>query len=157
MNSAPQGVAHAFKKVDGGKLADDFVIEPLTAASVEAMNNGARTCYTAATATTFGAIKAQDVQTLPAAFQNARFADDWSYRAACAARSWTRPHAQQAIVGLIPSGGEVRTDFNFSVESKRVLNDHHEVSDADNIKQDASIDVYGRNKVPESPTGGGKP
>ena len=38
-------------------------------------------------------------------------------------------------------GGE---DFNFNLEHKRVLNHTFEPDDADNIKQDMSIDVYGR-------------
>ena len=38
-------------------------------------------------------------------------------------------------------GGE---DFNFNLEYKRVLNHTFEPDDADNIKQDMSIDVYGR-------------
>ena len=40
----------------------------------------------------------------------------------------------------------MRSDFNFSVEDKRVLNMENVVSDSDNIKQDLSIDVYGREK-----------
>lgn len=42
--------------------------------------------------------------------------------------------------------GKVRGDFNFTTEgdNKRVLNVKHEVKDSDNIKQDMSIDVYGR-------------
>lgn len=45
----------------------------------------------------------------------------------------------------MPSG-EVRSDFNFDIDgdNKRVLNAEHVVDDSDNIKQDMSIDVYGR-------------
>ena len=45
--------------------------------------------------------------------------------------------------------GKVRTAFNFSLEDKRVLNLEVEVSDADNVKQDISIDVYGRKEKVE--------
>ena len=47
--------------------------------------------------------------------------------------------------GLVPSG-EVRNDFNLDTDgdNKRVLNVEHVVNDSDNIKQDMSIDVYGR-------------
>lgn len=38
----------------------------------------------------------------------------------------------------------IRSDYNFSLEDKRILNAVHEVKDSDNIKQDLSIDVYGR-------------
>lgn len=46
---------------------------------------------------------------------------------------------------IVPSG-EVRDDFNHVTEgdNKRMLNVEHEVNDSDNIKQDMSIDVYGR-------------
>jgi hypothetical protein len=49
---------------------------------------------------------------------------------------------------MIPVG-TVRSDFNFKVEDKRILNQEHEVKDEDNIKQDLSIDVYGRKKEDE--------
>ena len=45
--------------------------------------------------------------------------------------------------GILPLGS-VRKDWNFSLQDKRVLNFENEVSDSDNIKQDISIDVYGR-------------
>ena len=40
--------------------------------------------------------------------------------------------------------GQSKSNFNFNLDEKRVLNFENEVSDADNIKQDMSIDVYGR-------------
>lgn len=40
--------------------------------------------------------------------------------------------------------GNSKTDWNYNVDHKRVLNLVHEVTDEDNIKQDKSIDVYGR-------------
>lgn len=40
--------------------------------------------------------------------------------------------------------GKLRSDFHLDLTYKRVLNMEHVVSDADNIKQDISIDVYGR-------------
>jgi len=40
--------------------------------------------------------------------------------------------------------GKVRGGFNFNLEDKRVLNYENIVNDSDNIKQDISIDVYGR-------------
>ena len=45
--------------------------------------------------------------------------------------------------GILPLG-QSRKDWNFSLQDKRVLNFENEVSDSDNIKQDISIDVYGR-------------
>lgn len=53
---------------------------------------------------------------------------------------------------LVPLG-HTRRQFNFNIEEKRVLNFENEVSDSDNIKQDMSIDVYGRKEedAPEPP------
>jgi phosphatidylinositol glycan class S len=44
---------------------------------------------------------------------------------------------------LVPLG-KVRTNFNFNLDNKRVLNFENVVTDDDNVKQDMSIDVYGR-------------
>jgi hypothetical protein len=43
----------------------------------------------------------------------------------------------------------VRSNFNFTLEDKRVLNFENVVDDSDNIKQDISIDVYGRKEKAE--------
>lgn len=43
----------------------------------------------------------------------------------------------------MPLGGS-RAGFNFNLDDKRVINMVNEVSDEDNVKQDMSIDVYGR-------------
>lgn len=48
--------------------------------------------------------------------------------------------------------GQTRTKFNFNLDEKRVLNFENEVSDDDNIKQDMSIDVYGRKDDDPAPT-----
>lgn len=40
--------------------------------------------------------------------------------------------------------GKVKSNFNFNLDDKRVLNFDNVVSDDDNVKQDISIDVYGR-------------
>jgi phosphatidylinositol glycan class S len=45
--------------------------------------------------------------------------------------------------------GTSRSDWNFSLEFKRVLNFENVVTDDDNVKQDMSIDVYGRKKEEE--------
>ena len=44
----------------------------------------------------------------------------------------------------------VRNNFNFSTDQRRVLNFEHIVSESDNIKQDMSIDVYGRTEKEEA-------
>lgn len=42
--------------------------------------------------------------------------------------------------------GQVKGNFNYNLDNKRVINFENVVNDDDNIKQDISIDVYGRNK-----------
>lgn len=44
----------------------------------------------------------------------------------------------------------MKSKWNFSLVDKRVLNFDNEVSDSDNIKQDLSIDVYGRAEKAEA-------
>ena len=40
--------------------------------------------------------------------------------------------------------GRAKANFNYNLDEKRVLNFENVVNDDDNIKQDISIDVYGR-------------
>jgi hypothetical protein len=40
--------------------------------------------------------------------------------------------------------GHAKNNFNYNLDEKRVLNFENVVNDDDNIKQDISIDVYGR-------------
>lgn len=47
---------------------------------------------------------------------------------------------------LVPLG-QVKSGFNFDTTDRRVLNFEYSVTDDDNIKQDISIDVYGRKEV----------
>ena len=82
---------------------------------------------------------------LQAAFQGVSFCNDWVERCEAAARTWQRHDAQQKLMGIVPPGTS-RSDWNFSLEFKRVLNFENTVSDEDNVKQDMSIDVYGRQK-----------
>lgn len=56
------------------------------------------------------------------------------------------PHASYYPCRDIVPLGKVRSNWNFSLEDKRVLNFVNVVSDEDNIRQDLSIDVYGRKK-----------
>ena len=40
--------------------------------------------------------------------------------------------------------GQNKSNFNYNLDEKRVLNFENIVDDSDNVKQDMSIDVYGR-------------
>ena len=46
--------------------------------------------------------------------------------------------------------GQLKSNFNYSTADKRVLNADNIVNDDDNIKQDLSIDVYGRTAKEEA-------
>ena len=80
--------------------------------------------------------------------------------------SWSReelrrtmqPFTRFCCSDLVPLG-QTRTKFNFNLDEKRVLNFENVVSDDDNIKQDMSIDVYGRQDKEETaePTVAEKP
>ncbi|KAL2621827.1 hypothetical protein R1flu_002032 [Riccia fluitans] len=137
------GLAHCFTKDADQKLMDTFVIEPIPAGGLECMDNGGRTCYKHAHGTNLGVALKQDVSLLPPEFQGGRFAEDFDFRTKCASRTWKRDHAEEFLMKLVPTDG-VRSDWNFSLEDKRILNMENIVSDEDNIKQDISIDVYGR-------------
>ncbi|GBG61511.1 hypothetical protein CBR_g21853 [Chara braunii] len=139
------GLAHCFTKDESGKLEDAFVIEPIPAGGLECMENGGVTCYKYVTATRMGKILSQDKSVLPEEFRSGRFSESFDFRAKCAARTWKRQHPQENLLHLVEEGS-VRSDFNFSLEVKRVLNEEVVVNDDDNIKQDLSIDVYGRAK-----------
>jgi len=142
------GLAHCFKKDEDGKLKDAFVVEPVTAGTLECMENGGVTCYKCVTATTLGVALKEDLSVLPTEMQAGSICDDFNFRAMCASRTWKRDHPQQNLLHLVPRDG-VKSEYNFSLQDKRVLNAEVVVNDADNIKQDMSIDVYGRQKEEE--------
>ncbi|GBF89406.1 hypothetical protein Rsub_01978 [Raphidocelis subcapitata] len=143
------GMAHCFKKNENGKLEDVFVIEPLSASSLECMATGARTSFRVASGIRFADALSRDRARLPEGFEEGRWCDNYEYRLVAAARTWLRPHAQDNLMDIVPLG-KARSNFNFCLDDRRVLNLDNVVTDDDNIKQDISIDVYGRtDKVEE--------
>lgn len=142
------GLAHCFEKSDEGKLTPRMVIEPISACSLECMATGARTSYKMATGTTLAEALQRDKEVLPEGFAEGAFCENYEYRLHAAARTWQRSHAQDNLMDIIPLG-KMKNNFNFTLEDKRVLNFENEVSDSDNIKQDISIDVYGRKEKEE--------
>lgn len=137
------GLSHCFEKNDEGKLTDRMLIEPLSASSMECLATGARTSFRLAAGVTLGSALQRDRASFPVELQEARFCDKWEFRCQAAARTWARPHAMDNLMDLVPLG-RTRGQFNFSLDDKRVLNQTVEIKDEDNIKQDMSIDVYGR-------------
>jgi hypothetical protein len=139
------GLAHCFEQAEG-KLIDKWVLEPVTASTVEVVDNGAATSYEAFLGTTVGQLLSKDISSLPTELlcgHTVTFADNLEFRTGCAARTWMRDHGRDVVRKLVPVG-IVKTGFNTSTEHKRILNFVHEVKDSDNVKQDMSIDVYGR-------------
>ncbi|GIL73672.1 hypothetical protein Vretimale_5447 [Volvox reticuliferus] len=139
------GLAQCFRKAGGG-LEPVLVVEPLSASSLECLANGARTSYKLVTGVSFGDALHRNRDALPDAFRDAPFCENYEFRCEAAARTWQRPHAQDNLMDIVPLG-KIRSNFNFSLEDKRILNMDNIVNDSDNIKQDMSIDVYGRKKA----------
>ncbi|NET33322.1 MAG: hypothetical protein F6K19_15095 [Cyanothece sp. SIO1E1] len=126
------GLATCFVKEDG-EIRQVKVIEPIPSASLEAiLQGGIPTSYECACATTLGTAIANDTPQKPTNFPaEAQFCSDFVARSLAAARTYkSRPEAQQHI-----ALGTTRSDFNFSLERKRVLNAENIVSTEDNVKQ----------------------
>eukprot|EP00887_Chlorella_sp_A99_P001490 scaffold8.g1490.t1 len=134
------GLAHCFEKSDDGKLEDRYLIEPITANSLECMANGAKTCYQHVFSLTLGDALQRSKAALPKEFAAGMFCEEFEARADAAARTWMRPHALDNLLDIVPLG-QVKSAFNYSTDDKRVINFENVVSDSDNIKQDISIDA----------------
>lgn len=125
------GLATCFIKEDG-EVYQVPIVEPIPSAAVEAIVKGIPTSYEKACAIALGSVLAGETLQKPADFpQEAQFCDDFTERAIAAARTYkARPVAKSHI-----PQGTTRTDFNYSVERKRVLNSQRLVKTEDNVKQ----------------------
>jgi len=125
------GLATCFIKQEG-KLHPVKLVEPIPSAALEAIVKGIPTSYETAVATTLGAVLEGNTPQLPAEFPaEAQFCDNFVDRLFSTARTYAaRPVAQSHI-----PIGQVRADFNYSTERKRVLNSERIVKTEDNIKQ----------------------
>ena len=138
------GVSNCYKKDEEGKLSEVDVIEPINATTLETMSIGAATSFKFVTGVSLGDIVEMDKSFLPETYQQADFCEDFVTRSEICARTWARPYPQESLMDIVPLGSS-KTDWNFdSTSHKRILNEVHEVTDEDNIKQDKSIDVYNR-------------
>lgn len=125
------GLATCFIKEEG-EVHQVSVIEPIPSAALEAILKGIPTSYKLACAMTLGEVIDGETTIVPPEFPSeAQFCTEFIYRAIAAARTFkSRPQAQAHI----PLGTS-RTDFNYSIERKRVLNMARVVSTEDNVKQ----------------------
>lgn len=143
----PLALARCYEQTPNG-LEDLYIIEPVTAGSLESLINGAKTTYVEVTGTTIDQALTKQNNVLPVSFKDAKFCEDFEFRAKCATRTWLRPHPQENLLDVVPVG-ETRGGWNMDEENKRVLNMENIVNDSDNIKQDMSIDVYNREEGSE--------
>lgn len=109
------------------------------------MYNGGTTSYKYVVGSTLGVVLKEDVSLLPEEFRIGVFAERFERRVKAASRTWKREYPQGYLMHLAPIG-VLKGGFHFSLDDKRLLGVSHEVKDEDNIKQDLSIDVYGRKK-----------
>jgi hypothetical protein len=92
------GLAHCFEKGDDGKLQDCFVIEPISANSLECMATGARTCFKHVFSLTLEEALARNKAALPAEFQEGVYCEEFATRCDSCARTWMRPHAMDNLM-----------------------------------------------------------
>ena len=127
------GVANCFIKSDG-EVLQVKVAEPIPSAALEAIFKLIPTSYELAYATALGdVLDPENMAQLPANIfsSEVQVCSEFLERAIAAARTYkTRPEAQRFI-----SIGDTYSDFNFSLEKKRILNAERVVTAEDNVKQ----------------------
>jgi hypothetical protein len=126
------GLATCFIRTEDG-VDEIKIIEPIPSAALEILMDGSPTSYEFMMATTLGAVVDGDEPQLPAGFPDCQIAKDFVERAIAAARTYQRKPAAQ---NHIPQG-TTKSDMNYSVERKRVLNAARKISKSDNVKQHA--------------------
>ncbi|EME29584.1 uncharacterized protein Gasu_30230 [Galdieria sulphuraria] len=139
------GLAFCFQRDSNGKLQELVVIEPVPTSTLETILQGVPTSYKRLVATVYS--RAMDISSIPPAFvedERVSFCENYSERLQAATRTY-RARLEAKKIQL----GEVYVTINFSTSPKRVLNEKFEPSFEDNVKQDISIDVYGRKKDEE--------
>jgi hypothetical protein len=136
------GLAWCFQRNSSGKLQELVVIEPVPTSTLETILQGVPTSYKRLVATTYK--EAKDISSLPSAFvesERVTYCERFDERLQAATRTYRARNESKKI-----ELGEVYSKTNFSTSPKRVLNEKFEPSFEDNVKQDISIDVYGRKK-----------
>ena len=127
----PFGIATCFIRSEGD-IHQVKIIEPIPSAALEAILQGIPTSYEAIHGKNLGEIITEDELKIDEKFpQEAQFCDRFLERAIAAARTYkNRPEAKNHI-----PLGTVKTDLNYSLNKKRVLNQSTSVSVEDNVKQ----------------------
>jgi hypothetical protein len=127
------GVATCFIKEDG-KLQPIKVVEPIPSAALEGLCKGIETSYEMVLATTFETAFVEGQGKVPDSFPaDVQLCDAFEERLMAATRSYRSCASIQSLLPL----GQSKSDFNYSVERKRILNVERVVSTEDNVKQHA--------------------
>lgn len=125
------GLATCFFKEEG-EIHEVKVMEPIPAAALEAIAKGIPTSYQVAIATTLGnLVVGENLQQPPEFPADAQFCDEFTERLTAAARTYKARPVAQAVIPM----GTAKTDLNYSIERKRVLNTQRVVRVEDNVKQ----------------------
>lgn len=125
------GLATCFIR-DEGETKEIKVIEPIPSAALEALFKEIPTSYQLAIATTIGQVIQENALEKPAEFPaDSQFCDDFLDRTLASTRTYKNKPSTQEYIKL----GTSKSDFNYSLERKRILNNVHKVSDDDNVKQ----------------------
>ena len=127
------GLATCFIREDG-EVHQVKIVEPIPSAALEALLKGIPTSYELAKSLTLGDIFVTDTIKIPSDFPlEASLCDRFSERVAAATRTYkSRPEAAKHI-----PLGTTKSDFNYSLARKRVLNVANVVRAEDNVKQHA--------------------
>lgn len=153
----PLGIAVCYQRNQNNKLDEVMVVEPLATGTLENVTGtGQPTSYKRILATTIGAVPDSPSE-LPAEFtrgEKVSYGEDFAERMCAAARTFKRMPSSKDIltvgqVSTCEEGGEL----TFCTDGiQRILNEKWEPKFDDNVKQDGSIDVYGRgDAADESP------
>lgn len=93
-----QGLAHCYEKGDDGHVVDRFLIEPVSANSLESMVAGAKTCFKYVCSVTLSQALTRSKASLPAEFADGLFCEEFETRCDSCARTWLRPHAMDNLL-----------------------------------------------------------
>ena len=138
---------------DTQKVEAAYIYAPLSAGTLETIALGVPTSYKRVVGLTVGelfegnvdinqptTINSNALTQLCNGIPGVTEAEEFVVRTLCAARTFRRRVEAKEVVAI----GNMRDNFNFDTTRKRILNEVYEPSFDDNVKQDKSIDVYGR-------------
>jgi len=144
----PVGLAVCYQRNKNNKLDEVLVVEPLSTGTLENVSGtGQPTSYKRILGATIEGLP-DNPSALPENFlqgDSVSFSEDFAERMCAAARTFKRRPTSKVILGV----GEVKTaedgTLTFCTDGiQRILNEKWEPNFDDNVKQDKTIDVYGR-------------